>query len=143
MKRIVTLAIFMTAVGGVLGAAPASAVPLPDPVRVSASDDYVRSTCQFNPTAAKGSILRGRLTATSQATWAGFKQVTHIEARCFVNDSAGSAVAHLFAEGARAAAGSQVVTVPLSPTYEVCLLTIYQRRGIQEEQFFLECAPRL
>ncbi len=136
----------MAALGSLLVAAPASAAPpLPDPAKVTVNDTYIKTLCQFTVTSANyaAGTVRGRLTAkTSWNGQAGFKNLAHVSIDCTLwNSGYASQVAEIHDEDdARASYETELVTVPLSTDYEICVSAFYTLRN-GNLGFVFNCSP--
>jgi hypothetical protein len=135
LKLRMALAGSLTAlVGGLVAATPAEAAPLPDPAVVSATDTYIKSQCRFTVTSANfaAGTVRGRITAkTSWNGQAGFKNLAHVSIYCYLYTAGyASQVAVIHDEDdARATYETELVTVPLSTNYEMCVVADYVLRN--------------
>lgn len=115
-------------------ASPASAV-LPESALVTASDENVKARCQFTVTSANyaAGTVRGRLTAqTAPADWTSAANIAHLSINCYLlpQDYAGNTLASIHDEDdGPYTYETELVTVPLFPSYELCVVANYTLRN--------------
>jgi hypothetical protein len=143
--RLSLVTALFAALGSLLVASPASAAPLPDPAKVTVNDTYIKTLCQFTVTSANyvAGTVRGRMTAkTSWNGQAGFKNLAHVSIQCNLYGSGFDPfLTSIYDEDdARATYETELVTVPLDTSYEICVDAFYTLRN-GNLGFAIGCSP--